>query len=133
MIITENIIQAFKQQNKQGFMLCEIISIINGVTSQYQIPNVECEGILLNVSELQVIVNDKKTLVPKKVFDLLYYLISNKNKVATRKNILRDVWGADVFVDDRTIDVHIRKIRKVVGWDKIKTISGVGYGWFETK
>lgn len=133
MIIAENIIQEFKKQNKQGFMLCEIISIINGVTSQYQIPNIECEGILLNASELQVIVNDKKILVPKKVFDLLYYLISNKNKVVHRSNILRDVWGADVLVDDRTIDVHIRKIRKVIDGDNLKTISGVGYGWFETK
>jgi two-component system alkaline phosphatase synthesis response regulator PhoP len=133
MTIADNIIQAFQQQNKNGFLLCEIISIINGVTLQYQLPNVESEGILLNASELQVIINDNKTLLPKKVFDLLYYLISNKNKVATRNDILRDVWGADVFVDDRTIDVHIRKIRKVVGWDKIKTISGVGYGWFETK
>ena len=133
MIIAENIIEAFKQQNKQGFMLCEIISIINGVTSQYQLPNVESEGILLNASELQVIVNDNKTLLPKKVFDLLYYLISNKNKVVHRSNILRDVWGADVLVDDRTIDVHIRKIRKVIDGDNLKTISGVGYGWFETK
>ena len=133
MIIAENIIEAFKQQNKQGFMLCEIISIINGVTSQYQIPNVESEGILLNASELQVIINDNKTLLPKKVFDLLYYLISNKNKVVHRSNILRDVWGADVLVDDRTIDVHIRKIRKVIDGDNLKTISGVGYGWFETK
>ena len=133
MTIAENIISALKDQKKNGFMLNEIISIINGVTSQYVSPSIESEGIVLNPTKFEVVLNDKTTKLPKQMFHLLYYLISNKNKVAMRNEILRDVWGADVFVDDRTIDVHIRKLRAVVGKNNLRTIKCIGYGWFETK
>jgi two-component system alkaline phosphatase synthesis response regulator PhoP len=133
MLIKENIIQALKRQNKQGFMLCEIISIINEVTQTTELPDIESEGILLNYNNFEVVVNGKKTTIPKKEFNLLYYLISKKNKILYRNDIIRDVWGSEIIVLDRTIDVHIRKLRKVVGKDKIKTIKCVGYGWFETK
>ena len=64
---------------------------------------------------------------PVKEFDLLYLLASKPAKVFTREKILRKVWGTDVFVVDRTIDVHIRKIREKIGDDKIATVKGVGY------
>ena len=131
MSIKENIINAFKEQNRKGFMLDEIISIINGVTKQYVLPNIESEGISLNAKNFEVVIGARKKRLPKKEFELLYYLISNKNKVVYRKNILRDVWGNDVLVDERTIDVHILKIRKSVGSSNLRTIKCVGYGWFE--
>jgi two-component system, OmpR family, alkaline phosphatase synthesis response regulator PhoP len=66
------------------------------------------------------------TLV-KKEFELLYYLASKPGRVFLRNEILSGIWGTDVVVGDRTIDVHIRKIRQKLGIDCIKTIKGVGY------
>ncbi len=66
---------------------------------------------------------------PKKEFEILYYLASNPGKVFARDKILADVWGSDVFVVERTIDVHVRKIREKLGSaaDMIETVKGVGY------
>jgi two-component system, OmpR family, alkaline phosphatase synthesis response regulator PhoP len=65
--------------------------------------------------------------LPKKEFDLLSLLMSSPNNVFTREIILDRVWGDDIIVGDRTIDVHIRKLRLKLGDDYIKTIKGVGY------
>ena len=64
---------------------------------------------------------------PKKEFELLALLISKPGKVFTRDVILERVWGGEVVVGDRTIDVHIRKLREKLGDHYIKTIKGVGY------
>lgn len=71
--------------------------------------------------------NDKELNLPKKEFELLYLLISKPGKVFSREKILNKVWGEQVYVVDRTIDVHIRKIREKIGDDRIETIKGVGY------
>jgi two-component system, OmpR family, alkaline phosphatase synthesis response regulator PhoP len=65
--------------------------------------------------------------LPRKEFELLSLLVSKPNKVLTREEILSLIWGDDVIVGDRTIDVHIRKIREKLGTNTIKTIKGVGY------
>jgi len=131
MTIVDNIVTALKQQNKKTFELNEIISLINNVIYRIELPDIESEGIVLSSIKHEVIVKGEKINVPKKVFELLYYFISNKNKVILRKDILRDIWGTDVYVLDKTIDVHIRKIREIVGLDNLRTIKGVGYGWYE--
>ena len=64
---------------------------------------------------------------PRKEFELLYYLASNPGRVFTRQELLDDVWGKDVYVVDRTVDVHVRKIREKLGSDYIDTVKGVGY------
>ena len=74
--------------------------------------------------------NDEITLV-RKEFELLQFLVSRPGKVITREDIFANVWGADVVVGDRTIDVHIRRIREKLGIDSIKTIKGVGYKFEE--
>jgi two-component system, OmpR family, alkaline phosphatase synthesis response regulator PhoP len=66
-------------------------------------------------------------IFPRKEFELLSLLISRPGKVFTRDEIMTRVWGDDIIVGDRTIDVHIRKIREKLGDDSIKTIKGVGY------
>jgi len=81
----------------------------------------------VNPNEYLVKLGDKSMTLPRKEFDLLYLLASKPGKVFTREKILRKVWGTDVFVVDRTIDVHIRKIREKIGDTKIETIKGVGY------
>jgi two-component system alkaline phosphatase synthesis response regulator PhoP len=70
---------------------------------------------------------EKELFLPKKEFDLLFLLASKPGKLFNREKILSEVWGDDVLVVDRTIDVHIRKIREKIGDEKIKTIKGVGY------
>jgi len=68
-------------------------------------------------------------ILPRKEFELLFYFASNPGKVIDRETVLKDVWGLDVYVGDRTIDVHIRKIREKLGKlaDLIETVKGVGY------
>ncbi|MBN9313291.1 MAG: DNA-binding response regulator [Chryseobacterium sp. 39-10] len=66
-------------------------------------------------------------LLPKKEFDLLYLLASNTEKVFKREEILEKVWGNDVIVGERTIDVHIRRLREKLGIQSIQTLKGIGY------
>lgn len=70
---------------------------------------------------------DKQITLPKKEFELLYYLATNPNKVYNRDELLASIWGTDVYVLSRTVDVHIRKVREKVGEELIQTIKGVGY------
>jgi two-component system alkaline phosphatase synthesis response regulator PhoP len=74
-----------------------------------------------------VIIEDREISLPRKEFELLNLLASKPNKVFTREEILSGVWGTDVVVGDRTIDVHVRKIREKLDTNSIKTIKGVGY------
>ncbi len=69
--------------------------------------------------------------LPKKEFELLYFLAQNPNKVFSRDDLLQNIWGSDVYVLARTVDVHIRKVREKIGEGFIKTVKGVGYK-FET-
>lgn len=69
----------------------------------------------------------KEISLPKKEFELLSLLTSRPNKVFSREEIFAKVWGNNVIVGDRTIDVHVRKIREKIGLDNIKTVKGVGY------
>jgi two-component system alkaline phosphatase synthesis response regulator PhoP len=78
--------------------------------------------------EKYIAVRDGKELsLPKKEFELLALLLSRPGKVFTREQILNDVWGQEIIVGDRTIDVHIRKLREKIGEGLIKTVKGVGY------
>jgi two-component system alkaline phosphatase synthesis response regulator PhoP len=70
-------------------------------------------------------------VLPKKEFELLYYLAQRSNKVCSRDELLQKIWGTDVFVVERTVDVHVRKVREKIGNDYIKTLKGVGYMFSE--
>lgn len=74
-----------------------------------------------------LIMDDQEVRLPRKEFELLYLLASNNNKVVTRDRIFEAIWGKDVIVVDRTIDVHIRRLRKKIGSEFIQTVKGVGY------
>jgi two-component system, OmpR family, alkaline phosphatase synthesis response regulator PhoP len=74
-----------------------------------------------------VYLKDKEISLPKKEFELLSLLISKPNKVFSREEIFAKIWGNDVIVGDRTIDVHIRKIREKLNINNIQTVKGVGY------
>jgi len=74
-----------------------------------------------------VILDNREIILPKKEFELLATLASRPNKVFSRDEIFEKVWGNDVVVGDRTIDVHVRKLREKIGNDAIRTVKGVGY------
>lgn len=69
--------------------------------------------------------------LPRKEFELLYYLASRKGKVRDRQTLLNKVWGDNIYVVDRTVDVHVRKIREKLGDHYIETVKGVGYRFKE--
>ena len=81
----------------------------------------------INKDSYVVKLNNKEIFFPKKEFNLLYFLASNPKKVYSRDSLLRNLWGTDVHVVARTVDVHVRKIREKIGPDYISTIKGVGY------
>jgi len=84
-------------------------------------------GLKINRERFMVIKDGEEINLPKKEFELIELLASKPGKVFTREIILEKVWGSNVIVGDRTIDVHIRKLREKLGENYIKTIKGIGY------
>ena len=88
---------------------------------------IETRNLIIDRSGYKVIENDKDIFLPRKEFELLFLLASEPGKVFKRNLILDSVWGKDVVVGDRTIDVHMRKLREKIGDHYFKTVKGVGY------
>lgn len=88
-------------------------------------------NITINREEYKILVDTQEMVLPRKEFELLSLLASKPGKVFKREDILDRVWGNDVVVGGRTIDVHIRKLREKIGEQKFKTIKGVGYKFVE--
>ena len=92
------------------------------------------KDVIIKVADLEIDRQKVKVLrgsesidLPRKEFELLLLLVSRPGKVFTREEIYSKIWGSNVIVGDRTIDVHIRKLREKLGSDNIKTLKGVGY------
>tara|TARA_B110000967_G_C18844923_1_gene541439 strand:- start:896 stop:1570 length:675 start_codon:yes stop_codon:yes gene_type:complete len=85
------------------------------------------KGVVIDTDRYKVLKEGVELKFAKKEFELLQLLFSAVGKVFTREDIMNTVWGTDVFIGDRTIDVHIRKLREKLGNDFIETIKGVGY------
>lgn len=88
---------------------------------------IELGDLVIDKNNFKVTKNGEHFLLPKKEFDLLYLLASNTQKVFKREEILDKVWGNDVIVGERTIDVHIRRLREKLGDNSIQTLKGIGY------
>ena len=84
-------------------------------------------GLVIDRERFVVVVNNQEFQLPKKEFELLELLASRPSKVFNREQILNIVWGNEAIVGERTIDVHIRKLREKLGESYIRTIKGVGY------
>lgn len=84
-------------------------------------------GLIINKEKFIIIKDDNEIILPNKEFKMTYLLASAPDKVFSREEIFRKIWGNDVIVGDRTIDVHIRKIREKIGQEFIRTVKGVGY------
>lgn len=87
----------------------------------------EVGGLVINREEYKISLHGKEIILPKKEFELLSLLATKPNKVFEREEILHKVWGNEVIVGGRTIDVHIRKLREKIGEESFKTVKGVGY------
>ena len=101
---------------------------INNVSSM----KLNIKGLIIDKEEYTVKIKGEKLILPRKEFELLFMLSSNTGKVIKREEIMNQIWGEDVIVGDRTIDVHIRKLRKKIGSNFIKTIKGIGYKFIST-
>lgn len=88
---------------------------------------IEIGGLIINRTNYSATFQGRPLVLPKKEFELLIFLASNPNKVFNRDELLEKVWGNDVYVVERTIDVHIRKLREKIPETYIKTLKGVGY------
>ncbi len=88
---------------------------------------IDIGGLRIDRTSFAVYKGEQKITLPKKEFELLAFLAATPNKVFSREELLNNVWGSDVYVIARTVDVHIRKVREKIGEDNIRTIKGVGY------
>lgn len=113
---------------KPKVLISKVNALLN-LTSQVasESKNIKLGKILIDKENFKVMLDGQNLLLPKKEFDLLYLLASNTEKVFKREEILEKVWGNDVVVGERTIDVHIRRLREKFGDDTIQTLKGVGY------
>jgi two-component system, OmpR family, alkaline phosphatase synthesis response regulator PhoP len=114
------------------------VSRINALLRRYQAEQqpdkapLNIEDMVIDPERYLVIKDKMEIILPRKEFELLLLLASKPNKVFNRDEIFARIWGNDVIVGERTIDVHIRKLREKIGIDNIKTVKGVGYK-FEVK
>jgi two-component system alkaline phosphatase synthesis response regulator PhoP len=88
---------------------------------------IEIADLVIDRDSFLVYKGEQKIVLAKKEFELLYLLASKPNKVFTREQILKSIWEDSVVVTNRTIDVHIRKLREKIGDDYVTTVKGVGY------
>lgn len=113
-----------------------IVSRIKALLKRFKAVNEDEKGenliikqsnLIIDREKYIVIKDEEKLILPKKEFELLVLLITKPDRVFTRDEIFSAVWGDNIIVGDRTIDVHIRKLREKIGEGHIKTIKGVGY------
>jgi two-component system, OmpR family, alkaline phosphatase synthesis response regulator PhoP len=107
-----------------------LISRVNALLRRVYKENtkiIKAGNIIIDPEKFIVLIDDKEVILAKKEFELLYLLALKPGRVFLRNEILNAVWGNEVIVGDRTIDVHIRKIRQKLDLDCITTVKGVGY------
>lgn len=92
---------------------------------------IDVHDIVIDKDRYIVTQGEEEFHLPRKEFELLYFLASRKGKVMDRQTLLNHVWGNNVYVVDRTVDVHVRKIREKLGKEYIETVKGVGYRFKE--
>lgn len=113
--------------------ISKVISRIKAVLRRTKVPE-EITRNVIHIHDLQidresfiVVKNKTEIRLPLKEFEILFTLAANPGKVLSRQVLLNKIWGTDIYVIDRTVDVHIRKIREKIGDEYIETVKGVGY------
>lgn len=97
------------------------------VKKENEVSKVSVRDLIIDRSSYTINKAGTTLVLPKKEFELLYFLAKNPNIVFSRDDLLQNIWGSDVYVLARTVDVHIRKVREKIGDDYITTVKGVGY------
>lgn len=111
---------------KPKVLLSKVKSLLRRISND-QNEIIEFKNLTIDKTGYRVFVEKNEISLPRKEFELLFLLASKPDKVFKRDFILESIWGKDVIVGDRTIDVHIRKLREKIGSSYLKTIKGVGY------
>ncbi len=93
---------------------------------------IDLSNLTIDLNKREISISGNSIHLPKIEFEILVLLSSYPGKIFTREEIYAKIWGNEVYVSDRTLDVHIRKLREKIGSDFIKTIKGVGYGFIES-
>lgn len=109
-----------------------LISRVNAVLRRFDkrdqsAPVIKIRDLEIDRGQYIVRRRNKEYQLPRKEFEILHYLACNPGKVFNRESLLNEIWGDDIFVIDRTVDVHIRKIREKLGDKYIETVKGIGY------
>lgn len=112
---------------KPRVLVSRIKALLRRFNSELQEEAINLGDIRIDREKFLVYKDEEKLSLPKKEFELLSLLASKPGKVFSRKEIMSKIWGNDIIVGDRTIDVHIRKLREKIGEDYFKTIKGIGY------
>lgn len=112
---------------KPRVLISRINAILRRKSSSIVVESVVEEDLVINREKYLVYKNGEPLHLPKKEFELLALLASRPDIVFERDQILEKVWGSDIVVGDRTIDVHVRKLREKIGDNYIKTVKGIGY------
>ena len=112
---------------KPKVLLSKVKALLRRKNSEQAQTIIQINDLIIDRLKYSVHLKGLELNLPRKEFELLYLLVSSPNTVFTRGKILDVVWGSDVIVGDRTIDVHIRKLREKIGNSSFKTIKGVGY------
>ena len=112
---------------KPKVLLSKLKALLRRKNSEQDQAIIHINDLIIDRSKYTVKLKGIDISLPRKEFELLYLLTSSPNTVFTRSKILDVIWGSDVIVGDRTIDVHIRKLREKIGDSSFKTIKGVGY------
>lgn len=116
---------------KPKVLVSKVKALLRRFKDQEVVDSVKIGNLVINRDEYKIVLNGKEIILPRKEFELLSLLASKPGKVFKRDEILDKVWGNEVVVGGRTIDVHIRKLREKIGDKSFKTIKGVGYKFVE--
>jgi two-component system alkaline phosphatase synthesis response regulator PhoP len=128
MCIIEEIINQINKSQKDFFSKEQIVKIMKDFIKQDN-TIIKDGNVIIDLSSSCIIIKNTKKSAARKIIQIAYYLLSNKTKVVTREELLSNIWGDDIIVGERTIDVHVRKLRMLVGKDYVTTVKTVGYQW----
>lgn len=115
---------------KDKFTWHSILNKAKEMEKNYPIGSIATDGVVsVNADNYTFTYNGTTKRMPKKVIQVMHYFVTNKSRVITRDELLKNVWGDEIVVGERTIDVHIRKIRSIISNNCITTLVRIGYKW----
>ncbi|HIW64727.1 MAG TPA: response regulator transcription factor, partial [Candidatus Alistipes intestinipullorum] len=112
---------------KMKLLVSRVQAILKRIDADQTPSGTAASGITIDRERYRATIDGKPLALPRKEFELLALLCASPGRLITREEIYAQIWGSEVVVGDRTIDVHIRKLRQKIGEERIVTVKGVGY------